>query len=100
FYNLQEAAKLLSDLEDYQETDRGLWERQKPTDAISTMAAYTFGAAVHHFFGELIGQINEEFDIDEFINDDGDVDEDAARKAAEELVHQLANEFDPTTSKR
>jgi hypothetical protein len=59
-YNLQEAAELLGQLSDHEETDSGLWEGQSPRDAIATQAAYTFGNAVYSEWFDLIEQINDE----------------------------------------
>lgn len=59
-YNLVEAAELLSDLSDYKETDRGLWEGLEPERAIACQAAFTFGNAVESFFRDLVDEINTE----------------------------------------
>jgi hypothetical protein len=66
-YNLQEAAQLLDELGEYEETDSGLWDRQTPRDAISTQAAFTYGNAVYSMFCELIRQINDDEDIKEVL---------------------------------
>ena len=57
WYNLQDAAEVLSDLSDYKETDSGLWEGQEPQEAISAQAAYTFGNAVYQMTVEKIKEI-------------------------------------------
>jgi hypothetical protein len=56
-YSLKKAAELLDDLSDYEETDSGLWEGQEPRDAISTMAAFTYGNAVLRKFNDLVEDI-------------------------------------------
>ena len=68
WYNLTEAAELIDQLSDYEETDRGLWEGQQPKEAIGTCAAFTYGNAVYNEWREHIEQINEEADaiIDDF----------------------------------
>lgn len=58
-YNLLEAAQILDALSSYEETDSGLWEGQEPRDAISTLAAYTYGNAVYAEWQELVRKINE-----------------------------------------
>ena len=63
-YNLQEAAELLDELDEYKETDEGLWEGQEPRDAIATQAAYTYGAAVMSLFQALIKEINNDDDLE------------------------------------
>ncbi len=57
-YRLLEAAQLLEDLDEFEETDSGLWEGQMPRDAISTQAAYTYGNAVASMFSDIMGDIN------------------------------------------
>ena len=60
FYNLSEAAEVLDELSDFEETDTGLWEGLPPREAIGAQAAYTYGAAVYSFFTDLIKEINDE----------------------------------------
>jgi ABC-type Zn2+ transport system substrate-binding protein/surface adhesin len=62
-YDLQEAAQLLDDLSDYEETDYGLWMGLEPRRAIAAQAAYTYGNAVLSFFDQLIKEINEDGDL-------------------------------------
>lgn len=64
-YSLFEAADLLDQLSDYEETDSGIWEGLEPRDAVKAQAAYTYGNAVGHYWDELIERINEAF------NDEG-----------------------------
>jgi hypothetical protein len=59
-YSLLDAAKVLDDLGQYEETDSGLWEGQEPRDAISTQAAFTYGNAVYSFFEDEVGSVNDE----------------------------------------
>lgn len=61
-YTLLEAAHLIDQLSDYQADDSGLWQGLEPREAISVMAAYTYGNAVYEFWRELIGKINEEIE--------------------------------------
>lgn len=92
-YSLQEAAELLDDLSEHEETDSGLWEGLEPRRAIAAQAAYTYGNAVYSEWRDLIEKINDEAgniisDYDEKINEAevaeeernaaiGDEDEDA-----------------------
>lgn len=62
-YNLSEAAELLEELDDYEETDEGLWQGLKPREAIGCQAAYTYGNAVYRLFTDLIKEINEDDNI-------------------------------------
>lgn len=59
-YSLLEAAKLLEDLRDHEEEDSGLWEGQDPREAISTMAAFTYGNAVASDFQDFVENINDD----------------------------------------
>jgi len=59
-YNLTDAAELIDQLSDYEETDSGLWEGQQPKEAIGTCAAFTYGNAVYDQWRDLIEKINEE----------------------------------------
>lgn len=63
-YNLLEAAHLIGQLRDYEADDSGLWEGLEPREAISVMAAYTYGNAVYEFWRELIEKINEEVEAE------------------------------------
>ena len=59
-YSPIDAAELIVELRDYAETDSGLWEGQRPKEAIGTCAAYTYGKAVYSFWTDLIKEINDE----------------------------------------
>jgi uncharacterized membrane-anchored protein YhcB (DUF1043 family) len=67
WYNLTDAAELLDELCNHEETDSGLWESQQPKEAIGTCAAYTYGNAVYSEWRDLIEEINDEAEI--VIND-------------------------------
>lgn len=59
-YSLLEAAQLLDELRDFEETDNGLWEGERNAKVvIRTMAAYTYGNAVLSHFETLIERIND-----------------------------------------
>ncbi len=70
-YNLQEAAELLDQLSEYEETDSGLWEGLAPREAIGAQAAYTYGQAVSCLWAELIKEINEDDTIEELATEAG-----------------------------
>jgi len=59
-YSLLEAATLLDELDDFEETDSGLWEGQSPRDAIATQAAFTYGHAVYSMWNDYIEKINDD----------------------------------------
>lgn len=86
WYNLQDAAELIDQLSEFEETDSGLWEGQQPKEAIGTCAAFTYGNAVYSEWHDLIEKINEEA---ETIIDDYD---DQISAAEEELVEANENE--------
>ncbi len=60
YYNLTEAAEVIDQLSEFEETDSGLWESQQPKEAIGTCAAFTYGNAVLCFWADLIREINGE----------------------------------------
>jgi hypothetical protein len=62
-YNLRQAAQLLEELSEFEETDAGLWGDANPRRAIDMMAGYTFGNAVLSYFRELIELINTDDDV-------------------------------------
>lgn len=94
WYNLTEAAELIDQLSEHEETDSGLWEGQQPKEAIGTCAAYTYGNAVLSEWSDLIEELNGEAetivdDYDEQINDaeiaEEEKDEDYEGESAEAL---------------
>ena len=89
YYNLQEAAELLGELRNFEETDDGLWEGQMPQEAIATQAAYTYGNAVMEMWQDLIEKIN-----DEVIDIEVDVDEEEKYKAkVKKVVDETIDNF-------
>lgn len=66
-YDLGEAAGLLYQLDEFEETDSGLWEGQSPREAISTRAAFTYGRAVEEYVREFVKEINDK--LDELVED-------------------------------
>ena len=97
WYSLFDAAELIDQLSDHEETDSGLWEGQQPKDAIETCAAYTYGNAVYSDWNNLIEEINNEAetiidDYDEQISDaeiaEEEDDEDYEGKSADDLRKQ------------
>ncbi len=59
---LTEAAVMLDQLSDHEETDEGLWEGLPPREAIAAQAAWTYGNAVAHFVKANLEQVNSFFD--------------------------------------
>lgn len=59
-YSLTESVALLDELEQYEETDSGLWEREKPRVAVGLQATYTYGNAVSALFRQIVKVINED----------------------------------------
>lgn len=58
-YRLKDAAELLDDLHEFEETDSKLWQELSPKDAIEAMAAYTYGNAVASMFKDLMDHVND-----------------------------------------
>lgn len=87
-YNLREAAELLDDLSDFEETDSGLWEGLEPRKAIAAQAAYTYGNAVYSNWTDLIGEINDA--VAEI-----DMENPGAEAAVKEVVKAVAEGREP-----
>lgn len=58
-YNLLEAAQLLDQLSDWEETDSGVWHRLEPRQAVAAQAAWTYGNAVLSMFEYVVAKISE-----------------------------------------
>ena len=63
-YSLSEAAAVLDQLSEHEETDAGLWEDLDPRDAVATQAAYTYSAAAVQFIIDLLGEIGDALDAE------------------------------------
>lgn len=57
--SISEAADLINTLEDYEETDEGLWQGERPSQAIRSMAAATFTKAFIHAFNSFSVTLRE-----------------------------------------
>jgi hypothetical protein len=97
WYSLIDAAQLIDQLSDFEETDSGLWEGQQPKEAISTCAAFTYGNAVYNEWRELIEEINDRAsdiisDFDETAEecDDTDALETDKRASLRTLIEEVA----------
>ena len=93
WYNLREACEIICELDEFEETDSGLWQGQAMKEALATCAAFTYGNAVYHEWTELIREINEEAEsiISDFDDKERDLtdeieqlDEDAGTADADE----------------
>lgn len=67
-YDLTEAAAILDEYSEDEETDSGLWEGCEPRRAISTQAAYTYGNAVYGRWQRIIEEINDDDEVQEILN--------------------------------
>lgn len=84
YYSPTEAIALLEELDEYEETDRGLWEGVEDwRKIIGTIAAYTYSNAVHAQFRALIEEINGGYR--DAINDALEEMRDAAKKTLAEF---------------
>lgn len=100
FYSLTEAAQILDQLSEYEETDNGLWEGLNPKSAVSTQAAYTYGNAVLAAWNYRIEELNEALEelteslaeaLTEADSEATEDDADAARESAgEKLIRVYA----------
>ena len=97
-YSLIDAATLIDQLMEFEETDSGLWEGLEPRRAIAAQAAYTYGNAVYNEWRELIEKINSEAggiisDFDETAEecDDTDALETDKRAALRKMIGEVAD---------
>ncbi len=94
WYNLQDAAELLDQLKDYEETDKGLWQGLKPVNAISAQAAYTYGNAVMFYWQQIVDCINEDATNGVLADALQDVEEsETSREIVEKIVEQIIEDF-------
>jgi hypothetical protein len=91
-YDLLEAATLLDELDDYEETDSGLWAGQKPRDAISSQAAYTYANAVYGQWRDLVEVINDDLELDLLRDAIDEVDNEVADELTEHRDDAEAND--------
>lgn len=85
-YSLLEAAELLDQLDEYEETDSGLWEGQEPRRAIETQAAFTYGNAVAGEFSELMENIKN--DVENQIDWDAEAEREYETEAEEKAARK------------
>src|SRR5208337_1785460 len=85
WYNLQEAAAVLDQLDEYEETDYGLWQGQDMKTALGTCAAYTYANAVYSEWHDLIEKINDRAEdiLSDFITEETDLETDISNLEAE-----------------
>jgi hypothetical protein len=98
WYSMIDAATLIDQLDEFEETDSGLWEGQSFREAIGTCAAYTYGNAVYNEWRELIEKINSEAsgiisDFDETAEecDDTDALKTDKREALRKMIDESAD---------
>lgn len=92
-YRLMEAAELLDQLSDFEETDSGLWEGQDPRDAVSTMASFTYANAVISYWEDLIKEINEKVADENFVEGPKDWSPLKPKISLEDFVKNVIKEF-------
>jgi hypothetical protein len=77
-YSSNDAIELLSNLHEFEEDEYGLWEGLSWDRALTTIAAFTYGNAVHDKWTKLIEEINE-------IN----LDENETKEQLEEVIKEI-----------
>lgn len=75
-YHLSDAASLLDELAEFEETDDGLWEGLEPRRAISAQAAYTYGNAVLSLVDDLLKEIQDDETITNLLEAIDNLEED------------------------
>ncbi len=66
-FTLLQAAMVLEELKEYEETDEGLWHGLKAKDAISAQAAYTYAATVLAMMEVMLEGLRDDPQIDRFL---------------------------------
>lgn len=97
-YSLSEAADLLDQLHEYEETDSGLWDGLQPRRAIEAQAAFTYGNYVMSEWQKLIASINDAW-TDEYADyaysckeEDREEDSDELYKLALQTIRRVLGE--------
>jgi len=90
WYSLYDAVAVLDQLDEFEETDSGLWEGQDIKEALSTCAAFTYGNAVYSEWTNLIERINDEADdiISEFDDKVAELEEAIDAANTEAINHE------------
>lgn len=73
-YSLTNAADVLDQCDQWEETDNGLWHGLEPRKAVAVQAAYTYGACVYSHWDDLITSVNDDRRITAIVSAFGDVD--------------------------
>lgn len=91
-YGLLEAAEVLTELSEHEETDSGFWEGKSPKEALSTMAAYTYSAAVLHQTNAILKDLKDFQEIEDLIeemDESEDFDRDAMRRNIRDAIQKF-----------
>lgn len=67
-YSLSEAAAVLEEYDDYEETDSGLWEGLAPREAVEAQAVYTYSNAVRGAITEIVDEINSSDEVTKILD--------------------------------
>lgn len=97
-----DACHTIDNLEEFEETDKGLWEGCEDFRAAAEACAYyTYQNAVCHYIGELIGEVNDSDEVEELLDryrgsedeDEDEEDDDAKSEpySREQLGTDLEN---------
>jgi hypothetical protein len=84
-YALRDAVSVIEELDEFEETDSGLWEGQDMKQALATCAAYTYGSAVAYYWSKLIAKINDDDQLEQLKEEDPDP---SAEKKREGRIRQ------------
>jgi len=84
-YSLTDAANLLDELAEWEETDSGLWEGVEPRRAIAAQAAYTYGNCVYDLWRRhVVNDLNER--LESVVKALQDEEEDTVSAAGSRLI--------------
>lgn len=91
-YSLTEADELLEQLNEYEETDSGLWAMMSPREAIVCQATYTYANAVMYFWEQLIDKINTDPILADLLKDKTEGDPEADTATITKQVCEVIND--------
>lgn len=88
--DLREAAEILWELSEHEETDGGLWEGLPLKEAVCVMASLTYKNAVVDAVRRLLRGVAAEVEIGDFLFDCDDLDTDDAREKLKTMILDAA----------
>ncbi len=95
YCDLSEAAEILDELSDYEETDSGLWSGLPPREAVCAQAGWTCRNAAQCLAEELLKRINKDEEIKTLLKDgrEDELDDDRLAGLVRARVEEIIEEW-------